>query len=69
MFQNSGSFRAVIFLADSKRKKGFQPVEGLYFRVVQPKEKRAAGKEPVKRTAMLEHVNRLYMCNAYFSLT
>ena len=32
-----GSFRAVLFFADSRRKKGFQPVESLYFCVGQKK--------------------------------
>ena len=49
------------FFADSRRKKGFQPVKNLYFCVGQQK-KRAARKEPVKRTAILEYVNQLYLC-------
>ena len=42
-------FRAVLFFADSIRKKGFQPVKSLYFCVGEQK----------KRTAILKHVNRL----------
>ena len=53
-FFSSGS----LFFADSRRKNGFQPVKSAYFCAGQQK-KRTARKEPVKRTAILGHVNRL----------
>ena len=60
----TGSFQAVLFylltqavlffFADSSRKKGSQRVKSFYFCIGQQKKK-----EPVKRTAILGHVNWL----------
>ena len=61
MSLESGSFlavlfkRAVLFFADSRRKKGFQPIKSLYCCEGQQKKK----KNCLKRIAILEHVNRL----------
>ena len=43
-------FKQFFFFADSSRKKGFQPVKSPYFCV---------GQQKKKRTAILDHVNRL----------
>ena len=45
------------FLLTQAEEKGFQPVTSLYFYVGQ--QKKNALKEPVKRTSILRHVNRL----------
>ena len=47
------------FLLTQAEKKGFQSVKRLYFCIGQQKQKRTALKEPTKRTAILEHLNRL----------
>ena len=47
--------KEVPFFANSRRKNGFQPVEGPYFCLEQQKKKN----EPVKKNAILGHVNRL----------
>ena len=48
------------FFADFSRKKNFQPIKCRFFCWGQQK-KRIVLKEPVKRTAILRHVNRLYV--------
>ena len=67
MSRKSGSFQqsfssGSFFFADSRRKNGFQQVKSSFFCVGQQK------KEPVKRTAISGHVNRLIMHHGRFVL-
>ena len=57
----TSSFRAVnFFLLTQVEKMNFSQLKSSYFCVGQ-QEKRTARKEPIKRTAILRHVNWLFM--------